>query len=277
MKNSFESSLLESGELIKRGASVLVANVGKVIAVITVFVSVLVLFTDISFRDFGAESFTSTMAVMLIASYLMYFSMSDTGESRGEESDEYKAAEKRCSELSAKVGGDMIGELREFCKSYSEKELEYRRLALIMSLGYGENEYSAYKRGEACDKKAARAFKKADRLKAISITPKVLLSKEHVRGRSELINPESSKIFTMLLKLIPMTLCMTVTVSIMLTAKENLDTVTVIDGIFKLSSLPIVGFKGYASGYSYTKRTLPLWLDTKSRLLDAFLKSRVRS
>lgn len=271
MKTDFERSLLESGELIRSSISALAGNIGRVIAVITLFISALVLFTDIGFRDFGTESFTSTLAVMLLASYVMYFSMSDSGEVRAESTEEYKSAEKKYTELSAKITGDMIPALRNFCKRYSEKELEYRRSALILGHGYSENEYLAYKNGDKFDKRARRTFRRALRLKAIEISPKVLLSKVQTSKKSELVNPQTHKLVMMIVKLIPMTLCMTLTVSVMLTAKKDLDAAGVVDGIFKLSSLPVVGFKGYASGYSYSKKTLPVWLQTKSRLLEAFL------
>lgn len=272
MKDKFEMTLLESGSLIKRGTEALLNNIGRAIAVITLLISALVLFTDIGLADFSTESFTSTMAVMLVASYLMYFSMSDSGEKRGEESEAFRSAAKQCSELSARIGGEAISELREFCKSYSEEELAYRKASLIICHGYAESEYQSYKRGEACDKKAKRVFKRADKLRAIPITPKTLLSKERARGKSELVNPENSKLPFMILKLIPTTVCMTVTVSVMLTTKDNLNAATVIDGLFKLASLPIIGFKGYVSGYNYTRHTLTLWMETKARLMEAFLK-----
>lgn len=274
MKNDFEISLLESGNLIKRGCGMLVCNVGKTVAVITLVVTSLVLFTDIGFTEFTSEGFTSTMAVMLLASYLMYFSMEDAGERLGEESEEYKKTSALCSELSSKIGGDEIHMLRAFCKDYAEGELEYRRGNLLLYYGYAEDDYQKYKSGKACEKKALRIFKKADRLKAFTLTPKELLSKEKTQDGSELRNPESSKLLAMIIKLIPTTVCMTVTVSVMLTAKENLGAADIIDGVFKLSALPVVGFRGYAAGYNYTKRTLTSWLAAKARLLDAFLKRK---
>ncbi len=272
MKDKFEVSLLESGELLKRGAAALLNNIGRTVAVITLVVAALVLFTDISFTDFNTESFTSTMAIMLMASYLMYFSLEGSGERLGEESEEYKKAKSRCDELIDRIGGEKISELREFCKEYSEQEASYRKINLLMSKGFSTEEYNAYKSGKPATRVARRVFKRADKLKAKALTPKDLLTKERVGTKSELHNPESSKLLRTLIQLLPTTLCTTVTVSVMLTAKDNLSVATVIDGLFKLSTLIIIGFKGYASGYSYAKYTLPIWLDTKTRLLDAFLK-----
>lgn len=272
MSDKFEASLLEAGRIMQRGMVTLAANVGKVTAIITLVVSALVLFTDISFADFGTESFTSTLAVMLISSYLMYFSMSESGERAGEACEEYKSALERWTTLSKEVSGERIPDLRDFCKGYSDSELKYRRENLLASLGYTEDEYSDYLSGGECTPSAKRAFRRAHRLRAIELTPKMLLSTHSARSKSELENPQKSKHIGMILKLIPTTVCMTVTVSVALTAKDNLSATTVIDGIFKLASLPIIGLRGYASGYFYARYTYPLWLDTKSRLLDAFLK-----
>lgn len=273
MKDSFEISLLESGDLMRAGAEALLANVGRVVAVITVIISALVLFTDIGFADFGAESFTSTLAVMLVASYLMYFSMSDAGESLGESSEEYKSASKKCLALSEKICGERLVDLRDFCKRYSEEELLYRRENLLFGYGYTIKDYEDYKRGSPVGKRSSKIFRKAEKMKAILITPQTLLSKGRAKTKSELQNPEKTKRLTMLLKLIPTTVCMTVTVSVILTAKDGLTLSSVMDGLFKLSSLILIGFKGYSAGYTYTKRTLSLWFDTKARLLESFLTS----
>ncbi len=272
MADKFEASLLEAGRLMQRGMITLAANVGKVTAIITLAVSALVLFTDIGFADFGTESFSSTLAVMLISSYLMYFSMSEAGERAGEGSEEYRSASERCAALSRGISGDKIGELRDFCKSYSESELKYRRENLLNCLGYTEEEYLSARAGGEYTGAAKRAFRRASRLRAIPLTPKMLLSTQNAHSKSELESPEKSKHLRMILKLIPTTVCMTLTVSVVLSAKDNMTATTVIDGIFKLASLPIIGLRGYAAGYFYARHSLPLWLDTKSRLLDAFIK-----
>ena len=92
MKDGFDMGIVSSGQLVKKGYSLLIANVGKTVALITLAVTALVSFTEISFSEFGSESFTSTLVMMLIASYVMYFSLEDAGEKLGRESDEYKTA-----------------------------------------------------------------------------------------------------------------------------------------------------------------------------------------
>ena len=109
MKDSFERSLLEAGAGIKKGSLCTLAdNAGKAIAAITFLICALVLFTDIGFSNFRAESFTGTLAVMLISSYLIYFSMNETGERLGEKSEEYIEAKKRPTAFSCQPRSDDV-------------------------------------------------------------------------------------------------------------------------------------------------------------------------
>ena len=203
---------------------------------------------------------------------MMYFSMTEAGESAGERCTEYKSVLTKYEALVEEIGGDKISALRKFCKNYSADELKYRREIFLIKYGYGTDEYEAFKQGAKQTRRARRIFCRADRFRAISISPKTLLSAEIARDKSELYNPEKFRFLSMIIKLLPTTVCMTVTVSVMLTMKDNLSPQVVLDGFFKLSSLLLIGFKGYVSGYNYKKQKIVLWLETKARLLDAFLK-----
>ena len=63
------------------------------------------------------------------------------------------------------------------------------------------------------------------------------------------------------------------TVSVILTAKDDMSLSTIIEGIIKLSALPVVGFKGLLDGYGFAKEHKSLWLETKARLLESFVGS----
>ena len=105
MKDNFEASLLSYGDTMKNGYIFLISNIGKVVALITLAVTALVLFTEISFADFTSEAFTSTLAVMITASYIMFFSLEDAGEKLGEESEEFQAAKKKHLASVEKING----------------------------------------------------------------------------------------------------------------------------------------------------------------------------
>lgn len=274
MKDRLDISLLDGEDIIKRSLSFIANNVGRVIAVITFLFASLILFTDVELCDFSRKDFGALLVLMLVASYIIYFSMEDAGEKLGEESEEYKKAREEYLSNLKLIKGEDICLLRDFCKRYSEDELKYRRDNILFSLGYTRSEYEAYLNGEECQKRAVRAFKKVKRQRAITITPTSLLSKEKINSKSELKSPESTKFIFMILKLIPSTLCMAVTVSIVLSAKDSLTLISVIDGLVKLCSLPIIGFRGYAHGYNYVRKSLSAWLETKSALIGAFLKEK---
>ena len=74
------------------------------------------------------------------------------------------------------------------------------------------------------------------------------------------------------LKILPSTVCMLFTASVVLSTKE-LSLVAIIEGAMKLSTLPIVGFRGYVNGYNYKKDEEAEWMKTKIRLLEGFLRS----
>ena len=54
MTSKFESALLESGSIMRRGKSLLLDNMGKTIALITAALAVLLTFTDITLYEASA-------------------------------------------------------------------------------------------------------------------------------------------------------------------------------------------------------------------------------
>ena len=269
-----QNDLLSLGGMIKGGFSSVIANAGKVVAVITLVVAVLVTFTDVAFSGLRSEGFTTTLVIMLMSAYLMYFSLEDAGEREGEDSEEYLLAKERYLKAKGRITPDLIEPLRAFCLDYSKKELEYRRLSYLCERGYSKNDLIVYENEGVLQKNAERVFKKAKRLRAVKLSPTVLLSPSHIASRGDIIDPRGKKIFDALTSLIPSTICMVFTVSVILTAKENMTISTVIDSIIKLSALPIVGLKGLLDGYSFAREDKSAWLNTKARLLEGFLENQ---
>ena len=271
-KEGFDKELLEFSSVMHSGYMFLLRSAGKIIALLTIIVTALVTFTDISFQSLTSESFSSSLIVMLISSYIVYFSLEESGEALGRECDEYKSSLSAYLEARGKISADSIGDLREFCSDYRREELDYRRKNFLMEKGLSTEEYEEYKRGGAVSKRAARAFKKVDAMRAIALTPATLLSGEHRSSGSELENPEKKKLLTSLSVLIPSTACMIFTISVILTAKGDMTASVIIDGILKLSALPIIGLRAYSAGYSYAKEEKSLWLEARARLLSSFAK-----
>ena len=169
-----------------------------------------------------------------------------------------------------------MARLREFCLDYRNRELEYRRENMLFSLGYTKEEYQAYLSGAELPKKTVKALRRVEKIKSAELSAPTLLTSEG-RQRSELSNPEASRLFNMVLKLIPSTVCMLFTVSVMISVRDNMTAASIIEAILKLATLPIIGLKGYSGGYKYATVSECAWLETKCRLIETFLKGeRVR-
>lgn len=272
MKDGLDMRLIASGALVKKGYSFLIANVGKTVAIITLAITALVSFTEIGFADIKGERFTSTLIMMLIASYVMYFSLADAGEKLGKDSECYKSAKEAHERQRSMIGGDDVYALRQFCLDYRNAELDYRRQNLLFSLGYTKEEYESYQKGEVTGKKARQALRRVEKMRRAELDAATLLSGDSRRG-GELKNPKSLRLTNMILRLLPSTVCMLFTVSLMVSVRENMTTAAVIEALIKLSTLPVIGLKGYSGGYEYVTEGEVKWLETKTRLLDSFIKS----
>ncbi len=273
MKDSFDLNIINSGAFVKRGYSFILANVGKTIAIITLTVAALISFTEITFSEFGSKDFTSSLICMLIASYIMYFSLEDAGEKLAHDTEEYKNSLSEYEQARSAVNGGDIDSLREFCTKYREAELEYRRKNLLFSHGYTLNDYNAYKSGKKFPKKAMRELKRIAKLRPSDFTVSALMRKDG-KQNDELKNPKKGKTAAMLMRLIPSTVCMFFTVSVMISAKDDLSVSSVIEGILKLATLPIMGLKGYTAGYEYAHESELEWIKTKTSLLNSFLSEQ---
>ena len=138
--------------------------------------------------------------------------------------------------------------------------------------GITEAELAAYKSGQSFNKQRARILRRISALKPIDIGVHSLLADGEVERDGEIKNPRRGKLTRLLIKLIPSTLCLLFTVSMMISAKDGIDAGGIISGIVKLSTLPMIGLKGYSAGYLFATESETVWLDTRSRLIEAFLK-----
>lgn len=272
--DKFENGIVHADALMGRAGGSIIKNSGKAIALITVVLAILLTFTEIRFSDLGSRDFTSNLIMMLIASYLMYFSLEDAGERLGEESDEYKAALSEYARARECVSCDDIELLRDFCIEYSRDELTYRRRAALTADGLSAAEYDRWLDGERFPRKTRRIFRRVKRMRAVRLTPVMLLTQSECGGACEISNPTRRKIPRMIVRMIPTTIGMSVTVSVMLTMKDGMSVEGVIESILKLATLPIVGFRGYAAGYSHVTRAAIPWMQTRTGLIDTFKKRK---
>ncbi len=245
-------------------------SLGKVIAIITVVIAALVTFTDVAISTATSDTYIGTLTVMIISAYIMYFSLEDVGEDRGERCEEYKRAKAHYTATRVEIKGNNMPALRKFCVEYSKRELEYRRRNKLMFYGLCEADKPKEKTRE--NRQRRRIFKKVERMHCAPLTPRMLLS-EDTKSTGELCDPERGKRMRSFVKLIPSAVCMCVTVSVALSVKDGMTAADVINGILKLSALPIIGIRGYVSGILFASRTKTAWLETKARILESFQDS----
>ena len=267
-----DSALFSGPSLVKRGYTYALANIGKTVALITSIAVLLVTFGEIGFIEFGRDDFTASVLVMLVASYIIYFSLHDAGEGAGRETDLYRNSEKKYLDVRGRITDADVRQVREFLSKYTRDELEYRRKNYITSRGVSLSDYERYLGGESFGGRDGRIFRRASRMKAISLTPRDLIERRRGERRGELVNPASGKALRMILRMIPTTVGTVFTVSLMLGFKEGLTVGGVIESLVRLSALPIVALRAYAHGYSYASEELSSWIETKTGLIEAFLK-----
>ena len=274
MKGDFEKQLSTIDLLMQNGSGYLINHSGRIIALLTLLLATVVTFANVSFSAFTGESFTVGLLVMLFSSYVIYFSLQSSGERLGEGSEEYQNAIKKYGEVRKTISADDISDLREFCFEYAKKDAEYRKRALLAESGLTMKEYCDFKAGVSFPRRTRRALKRCDGIKPARLTPPLLLSRDRTAVRCELKGPSSARLISTLLGLLPSTLTTFFTVSIILTAKDELNITSVMEGIVKLSALPLIGFKGYTGGYSYVKNNKSRWIETKAEILEEFLTDR---
>ena len=270
----YTRELLGIGETVREGYAKLTESLGKLIAIVCCIIAALVTFTDVTFLGFGTKDVGGVALIMLICSYVIYLSLLRSGETLGKESEEYIAASKKYFAVREKICPEDIGGLRDFCKSYAASELAFRQDMMLSEAGLAREDLSAFLRGEITDKGTRRRLRHISRLKQARITPAILLSRGPVSQKSEISDPKSAKLHTVLCELLPSTFCVIFTASILLSAKGGLGIEGIVEGIVKLAALPIIGARGFISGYFYAKDESSAWLDTKARLLTLYLSEK---
>lgn len=266
--------LLDTSELKRHGSEAFIANAGKIIAVLAALISIAATFTDISFAPILTVNFASSLLLILSMGYIIYFSLEDTGEAKGKQTEEYKRALSHYADAREKIRGEDIEPLRAYCLRYSECERIARQDAQLLSLGLSRDDLYNYLNGKVTSRKQKWQLKKIAEIRPSALTPKILLATDRPDSHSELEDPERKKLSHLSLKLIPTTVSAFVTVSVVLTAKVGMGSADILSAIIRLSTLPTLAFRGFSEGYTYAKHSLALWLETKASILEGYSASR---
>lgn len=243
-------------------SKLILGNARTLIMVFILFTVVVVMTTDIRFvtissiRDLGLEFF-----ILLFSSYSMYICCADGGIKSGYETETYKAAVSRFDELKKRIEDTMLSRMNEFCAHYVDEELQktrmqYLSLACIPYDVYmdkyvtlGKKEIEALTELTTLQK---REVLKANRVKRIKLTPKMILSQgKTVHTRSALVtNPDTMKNIAFGAKMLKMGL---LSIGMSLIAFDIIlqPSWTVFAEVcLKLTTVVINGFDGYKEGFN---------------------------
>ena len=216
--NQIDRLFDKSITLAKETKESIVGGIGKIITLLTLAAVAIIIFTEVSFVKMNAEAFTCELIALIIGAIVSYCAMEGQGERLGLESDEGTSALHALMERIAKIQGEDIEPLCDFCTHYAKEEAGRRRTRYLLSHGLCDKDLLAYQRGEACAKKAARILRVAARIRPMTLTPAMLLTTATHSTGEELSDPQRQRRGYLLLSLLPSVLCMTLTVSIAISA-----------------------------------------------------------
>lgn len=180
-------------------------NARTLMMVFILFTVVVVMTTDIRFvtissiRDLGLDFF-----ILLFSSYSMYICCADGGIKSGYDTEAYKAAVNRFTELKGHIEDSMLSRMNEFCVHYIDEELQKTRMQYlsVACIPYdvymdkyvklGKKEIYALTDLTSLQKKAVW---KSNRVKPIKLTPKMILNQGKMENtRSALVvSPDAMK------------------------------------------------------------------------------------
>ena len=279
MKNyrELEKQLLTTSESVSIGLTKILRNLGQAVAFVTAVVAVIITFTEVAFSTLTAEELIPSALALTVCSYIIYFSLEDAGERLGEESNEYIMARERFLAAKSRLTGSDGEKFSIYLENYAKRELEFRRRGILISYGIAERELEEYLKSDKAtrrliSKEKRRILSKLTTMKAAPLTARILFSEERSIIPSGLESPEKKKLAHLILKIIPSTLCMFVTVSVVLNVKSDMTAADIFNGIIKLTALPLVGFRGYSLGYLFAKNSLSAWLNQKAEIIEGFVK-----
>ena len=130
MKNDLFSTDTERKETVKS----ILSNLGILCAVATVVVFSALFFADVTLSVSSALDFTVDFALLFFSSYIMYFSLFDTGAEKASLLPEFRTVKEQREKLFLRYRTDGSSEsLSAFCAALSEEKTEEKK-ELLLSL-----------------------------------------------------------------------------------------------------------------------------------------------
>ena len=247
-------------------------------AVATVLVFSVLFFTHVHFTAEGILSLSLHFVLLFFSSYVMFFSLFETGRDKGEKEPETHALQERRKALLTRYEkeGDTAS-LRAFCLQITEKERQEAQNALLSQFLLTEEEASALltrKKGLSFrEKRQQHAFSKA---RSISITPAMLLS--HLRTEGYRVplarSPERMRLKRSLSFLLFTAITAAFSVSLVFDVLLTPTAGTLAAYLLKLFTLAGSGLRGYKAGFLHATSDITGYERDRVLLLEEYFRTK---
>ena len=260
MEHEAESLLSASLASLSKGRQKIFTHIGLWVSFLALLIATLATFTNISILSLSAETLTLTVAIYAAVTVVIFFSLAEEGEHMGRSEPAYREAEKSLDAVASRVTPAQYASLESFCRRYAKEEFGERRARLLLAHGIAHEE-------DTPPKSAVRRLK---RLRPLQLNAFMLLGKA-ADADSPLRNPERKRKNGLFLRLTPSLICTCFGIGIAIGVRDTLTLSAILEGIFKLSALLIVGLRGYVQGYLFIGESEIPFIRAKARLLERFL------
>ena len=254
------------------------SHLGVLSATVTLLAVSALFFTDISLFFQASLEFSLHFLLLLFASYVMYFSLSETGAEQAKKEKEYELVLQRTNKnrLRFREEGTMAS-LSAFCDSVSERETQNKRKALLSAFCLTEEDLGAYGPSNppaALSSLQKRGLRKVARRRAVRIAPPMLLFTREGGGyTAPLANaPAVSKIRRFLPYLFASAFTAFFSVSVICQIIFEPSPAFLLGYFCKIFTLVFNGIKGYRAGYCNISKDTVSYLSEQNDLLDEYFK-----
>lgn len=259
---ALEENTIASRSTKKKLKKSFISSMGLVFGVFIMFATVVVATTDIKLTDFkDIASLGLNFFLLLLCTYMMYVSCSDSGMKAGLDTDLYKnsiiAFE---SNKRAIIEGNLQIKLAQFCYHYITEELKMTRLLTLAVVGFSYDDYTEkylklskdeILNDNSLTKTQQKAIIKANAYEPIKLTPEMILRRgRSSRSRSPLgMTPEDKKKIGFGKKFLTSLVVSLFLSTIVLDASAKSTWLIIAEVILKLLAVAMNGFTGYKFGY----------------------------
>jgi len=249
MKNDL---FLPSSERSTAAKSIL-SSLGIFCGAATVLVFSALFFADVSLSLSSALDLSVDFALLFFSSYIMYFSLFDTGAEKGKALPETVALKEKRERLFVRYRKDGSSEsLSAFCAALSEEKTREQKELLLSRLCLTEREAEELTAKKKPTLKERCTLWKIKHAPFVRVTPKMLLSERSAEASVPFSHsPEKMRRRRFFRFLLPTVLTALLSVSLAAEVILNPTANEVVSYLLKLFTLLFNGVKGFRSGYSY--------------------------